>query len=112
MCPWQTRSPQSSWFRKIADAAGTWAPAPSLSLNTELIRSYLKESASNCAEWLFHPCINALTLPPSAHSCSRDLVLALWGATHASQDLGNVVISIPSMVWSRDGGALLEPGTY
>jgi HEXXH motif-containing protein len=64
------------------------------------------------ADWLVHPCVNALTHGEDVAWPERDLLLAVWAAVHAREPLGRVTLVRPMRLWSVDGGFEVPAGTY
>lgn len=80
--PWSWKPSFAGWFACLQQRASTWQPSPLLRLSNQTVRSVLLNAANDASEWLWTPCISALTAPEVGRPWQRDLQLFLWLASH------------------------------
>jgi hypothetical protein len=110
--PWSWRPSSSPWFDNLVGLAGRWEPSLELGLDAEKIRRLVEESAAKRAQWLVHPCLNAMTSLSLEAKLQRDFQLAVWVALNTQEPLGGATLGSPAWAWSAGGGIRLEPGVY
>jgi hypothetical protein len=109
--PWSWRPPFTAWFQELEKLIAAWVPSQRLRFDVLAYKASLEAASRAQASWLYHPCIRALT-SNSPRTTQIDFQLAAWAAAHSSDELPDITIPEPLWLWARDGGALLQSGSY
>jgi hypothetical protein len=108
--PWEWQPELAPWFRSLAEQASGWEPSVEVRSAQEPAR-VLVEAAEACAQWLYHPCVGAITHTHEDARRERDAALVAWLALHGGLE-GELDLQAPLWCWSETGGVQLEVGTH
>ena len=109
--PWQWFPDRGPWFEAIVDAAEAWKPAVATTCSPDDVARVVEDAAGASAQWLYHPCVSALTHHRQVGRGERDLALLGWLAANGGLE-GEVELPEPRWCWSDAGGVLLDRGTH
>jgi hypothetical protein len=107
--PWRWFPDRGPWLAKLVDAAAAWRPAVTTSCSPDAVARMVDDAEG--AQWLYHPCVSALTHRYHAGRYERDLALLGWLAANGGLE-GEVVLAEPMWCWSNAGGVVLDQGTH
>jgi hypothetical protein len=110
--PWVWCPSKSAWYKQAGVLLENWKPTEKLALDSDLLFSCLAGAITCEADWMLHPCMNALTLTEETQRLQRDFQLAVWVAAQSKAFLGEIYVPETLCVWSLDGGFMLSPGKY
>ncbi|MGJ5204468.1 aKG-HExxH-type peptide beta-hydroxylase [Bradyrhizobium sp. HKCCYLR20261] len=109
---WTWRPSKSAWHEKLGDKILRWQPEERLGLDCAPLKASLMEANAREANWLRHPCMNAITYEGHDKSPQRDLQAAIWTAANATTESTSLTTSEPLTLWSPVGGYRIEAGAY
>lgn len=108
---WDWRPTAHAWCLAIGDAMAVWSPHVRADVDQAAVRARLCAAAASGEEWLYHPCLSAITCMGS-RAAERDLQLLAWVAAHGGPSDGMVYVEAGTSIWAPSGGAYLQPGKY
>ena len=110
--PWLWRIGCEAWLEQLRARANAWQPVKVLRLDDERLRDALLRAIDARAGWLWHPCMNRLTLAATGRLMQRDLQASLWIASHDHSDLGTVTAPTAMRAWAPFGAVEIPPGVH
>lgn len=111
--PWRWRNSTDGWFKFIEPRAQAWQPHRYLQVNRERLSTHLFQAVAAKSPWLYHPCVNRLTMEvPCDASIQGDLLLAVWIAANTEDDLGPVTIPQDCTIWTQNSAQPVSAGQY
>lgn len=109
---WEWRPAKAAWYSRLQDGIASWTPHPSLSVDGSGLRQALADAVERGDDWLYHPCLNAITLEDADGRVQRDCQLAYWVAAHVPDCTGSIRFPRPLSLWSAAGSISVDEGTY